>query len=45
MDFVQHQDQGLRFKFDFDVKKAMVSLDVEPDNLQWRIAFWENWFL
>lgn len=34
--------KGLALKFHFDVKKAMVSLDVETDNLERRIALWEK---
>lgn len=34
--------KGLRLKFDFDVKKAMVSLDVDSENLERRIVLWEK---
>lgn len=34
--------KGLRFKFDFDVKKAMVSMDVDTENLERRIILWEK---
>ena len=34
--------KGLFLKFHFDVKKAIVSLDVEHDNLEYRVALWEK---
>ncbi|PKA96912.1 uncharacterized protein DUF4268 [Flavobacteriaceae bacterium MAR_2009_75] len=34
--------KGLAFKFHFDVKKAMVIMDVETDDLEKRIALWEK---
>jgi len=34
--------KGLQFKFHFDLKKALVSLDVETDDLEKRIALWEK---
>lgn len=34
--------KGLRLKFDFVVKEAMVSLDVETENLEKRILIWEK---
>jgi len=34
--------KGLALKFHFDVKKARVSLDIETDNLERRIALWEK---
>lgn len=34
--------KGLALKFHFDVKKAMVSLNIESDNLERRIALWEK---
>lgn len=34
--------KGLLFKFHFDVQRAMVSLDVETDDLEARIGLWEK---
>ena len=34
--------KGLQLKFDFDVKKAMVSMDVDTENLEKRITLWEK---
>lgn len=34
--------KGLALKFHFDVKAAMVSLDVETDNLERRIDLWDK---
>lgn len=34
--------KGLRLKFDFDVKRAMVSMDVDTKNLERRIILWEK---
>ncbi len=34
--------KGLSLKFYFDVKKALVSLDVEHHNLEYRMALWEK---
>ncbi|GAB5473069.1 MAG: DUF4268 domain-containing protein [Maribacter sp.] len=34
--------KGLIFRFHFDLKKAMVSLDVEHPDLEVRIALWEK---
>lgn len=34
--------KGLTFKFHFDVKKAMVIMDVETDDLEKRITLWEK---
>lgn len=34
--------KGLRLKFGFDVKKAMVSIDVDTENLERRIILWEK---
>jgi len=34
--------KGLRLKFDFDVKKAMVSMNVDIENLEKRIELWEK---
>lgn len=34
--------KGLQFKFHFDVKKALVTLDVETDDLERRIMLWEK---
>ena len=34
--------KGLQLKFHFDVKKAMVSLDVETDDLERRIELWDK---
>ena len=34
--------KGLRFKFDFNVKQAMVSVDVDTENLERRIVLWEK---
>ena len=34
--------KGLLLKFDFDVKKARVSMDVDIDDLEKRIALWEK---
>ncbi|MBM1106650.1 DUF4268 domain-containing protein [Aurantibacter crassamenti] len=34
--------KGLQFKFDFDVKKARVAMDVDTDNLERRILLWEK---
>ena len=34
--------KGLAFKFHFDVKKAMVILDIETDDLDRRLQLWEK---
>jgi len=34
--------KGLVFKFHFDLKKAMVSIDIETDDLEKRITLWEK---
>ena len=34
--------KGLAFKFSFDTKKAMVSMDVEHTDLEKRIELWEK---
>ncbi|WP_298480254.1 DUF4268 domain-containing protein [uncultured Maribacter sp.] len=34
--------KGLTFKFHFDLKKAMVSLDVDHNSLEKRIELWEK---
>ena len=34
--------KGLIFRFHFDLKKAMVSMDVEHSDLEARIALWEK---
>ncbi|NNE78191.1 MAG: DUF4268 domain-containing protein [Pricia sp.] len=34
--------KGLVLKFHFDLKKAMVSLDIDTDNFERRIALWEK---
>lgn len=34
--------KGLALKFHFDVKKAIVSLDIETDDLEKRISLWEK---
>jgi len=34
--------KGLQLKFDFDVKKAIVSMDVDTDDLERRIILWEK---
>jgi len=34
--------KGLVLKFHFDMKMAMVSLDIETDNLERRIALWDK---
>ena len=34
--------KGLAFKFHFDVKKAMVILDIESDDLDRRLQLWEK---
>lgn len=34
--------KGLTFKFHFDVKKAMVILDIETDDLDRRLTLWEK---
>ena len=34
--------KGLAFKFHFDVKKALVALDVETDDIERRIALWDR---
>ncbi|MRH99049.1 DUF4268 domain-containing protein [Kriegella sp. EG-1] len=34
--------KGLLFKFDFDVKRARVSMDVDTNNLEKRISLWEK---
>ncbi len=34
--------KGLVLKFHFDIKRAMVSLDIDIDNLERRIVLWEK---
>ncbi|WP_149276864.1 DUF4268 domain-containing protein [Pareuzebyella sediminis] len=34
--------KGLAFKFHFEVKKALVSLDVETDDIERRIILWDK---
>lgn len=34
--------KGLVFRFHFDLKQALVTMDVEHDNLEVRIALWEK---
>jgi hypothetical protein len=34
--------KGLIFRFHFDLEKALVSMDVEHDDLEVRIALWEK---
>lgn len=34
--------KGLQLKFDFDVKRATVSMDVDIENLERRINLWEK---
>lgn len=34
--------KGLLFRFHFDLKKALVSMDVEHSNLETRIVLWEK---